>query len=624
LDFKKLGLRAGLEIHQQLKTKEKLFCRCPPEMRDFEDSSYQFSRYLHVTPSELGEVDVAAEEEVSLRRKYTYLAYESTCLVEDDEEPPKELDQEALEIALMIAKMMNMHVVDQIHVMRKVVVDGSNTTGFQRTALIALDGFVEVDGKRIGIQTLCLEEDAAQRIEGDVFSLDRLGIPLVEISTSPDMETPEEVRKVAEKIGEILRSTGRVKRGLGTIRQDVNVSISEGARVEIKGVQELELLEKIVEYEAKRQVELLKIRDELRRRGASVGEVKDVTELFRNTGSRILRRNIEKGGVVLALLLRGFGELLGKEILPGLRLGTEIADRVRRRGAGGCFHTDELPAYGITEEEVKRLREFMEAGDYDAILLIAEKRDIAERAMEAAIKRCLEALEGVPEETRRAMEDGTTRYMRPLPGAARMYPETDVPPVRVTREMIEKIEIPELLSETEERFKREYGLNEEMARKIAWSENRFLFERIVKEFKIAPQLVVRVLEEIIPQIRREGARTERLGEEHFFSFFKAMSEGRFAKEASDEILRKWSETPEKDLEEILQELGIGGAELDELKEFVKKLIGEKIDLILERKERAFSPLMGEVMKHYRGKVDGRVVSEILKSEIERVLRSEGK
>jgi len=624
LDFKKLGLRAGLEIHQQLKTKEKLFCRCPPEMRDFEDSSYQFSRYLHVTPSELGEVDVAAEEEVSLRRKYTYLAYESTCLVEDDEEPPKELDQEALEIALMIAKMMNMHVVDQIHVMRKVVVDGSNTTGFQRTALIALDGFVEVDGKRIGIQTLCLEEDAAQRIEGDVFSLDRLGIPLVEISTSPDMETPEEVRKVAEKIGEILRSTGRVKRGLGTIRQDVNVSISEGARVEIKGVQELELLEKIVEYEAKRQVELLKIRDELRRRGASVGEVKDVTELFRNTGSRILRRNIEKGGVVLALLLRGFGELLGKEILPGLRLGTEIADRVRRRGAGGCFHTDELPAYGITEEEVKRLREFMEAGDYDAILLIAEKRDIAERAMEAAIKRCLEALEGVPEETRRAMEDGTTRYMRPLPGAARMYPETDVPPVRVTREMIEKIEIPELLSKTEERFKREYGLNEEMARKIAWSENRFLFERIVKEFKIAPQLVVRVLEEIIPQIRREGARTERLGEEHFFSFFKAMSEGRFAKEASDEILRKWSETPEKDLEEILQELGIGGAELDELKEFVKKLIGEKIDLILERKERAFSPLMGEVMKHYRGKVDGRVVSEILKSEIERVLRSEGK
>jgi len=619
LDFKKLGLRAGLEIHQQLKTKEKLFCRCPPEMRDFEESSYQFFRYLHATPSELGEVDVAAEEEVSLRRKYSYFGYDSTCLIENDEEPPKELDRESLEIALMIAKMMNMQIVDQIHVMRKIVVDGSNTTGFQRTALIALDGYIEVDGKKIRIPSLCLEEDAAQRIEGDNFSLDRLGIPLVEISTAPDMESPEEVRKVAERIGEILRSTGRVRRGLGTIRQDVNVSISDGARIEIKGVQELEMLEEIVRLEAKRQLELLRIRDELRRRGASVGDVKEVTELFKNTKSKILRRKVEEGGIVLALLLRGFSGLLGRELIPGLRFGTEIADRMRRRGAGGCFHTDELPGYGITEDEVTKLREFMNAQENDAILIIAEKREIAEKAMEAAIKRCKEALQGVPEETRRAMEDGTTRYMRPLPGAARMYPETDIPPVKITREMLENIKIPELISEAEERFKKEYGLNEELARKIARSENRFLFERVVKEFEISPQLVVRVIEEIIPQIRREGAKVESLSEEHFMSFFKAMSEGRFAKEASDEILMKWCEKPENDLTEILEELGIKGGTFEELKKFVKKLVEERKDFVKERGERAFSPLMGMVMKEFRGKVDGKIVSEVLKEEIRKVL-----
>ncbi|MDK2781477.1 MAG: glutamyl-tRNA(Gln) amidotransferase subunit [Archaeoglobi archaeon] len=621
MDFKALGLRAGLEIHQQLKTKEKLFCRCPVEMRDVESSSYSFFRYLHATRSELGEIDVAAEEETSVRRKFQYLAYDTTCLVEDDEEPPKEIDREALEIALMIARMMKMHVVDQIHVMRKVVVDGSNTTGFQRTALIALDGFIEVEGKKISIPTLCLEEDAAQKVDENIYSLDRLGIPLVEIATAPEMETPEEVRKVAEKIGEILRSTGRVRRGLGTIRQDVNVSISEGARVEIKGVQELELLDKIVEFEVKRQLELLKIRDELRRRGASIGDLREVTEIFRETKSKILRRKIEGGGVVLAVLLKGFSGILGRELLPGLRFGTEIADRVRRRGAGGCFHTDELPAYGITEEEVRRLREFMGAEEEDAILLIAEEREIAERAMEAAIKRCMEAFEGVPEETRRAMEDGTTRYMRPLPGAARMYPETDVPPVEITEEMLQKIGIPELISEARERFIREYGLNEEMARKIANSDNRFLFERIVKELGVSPQIVVRVLEEIIPQIRREGAKTENLKEEHFMSFFMALREGKFAKEASDEILKFWCEAPEKKIDEILEMMGISGTGVGELRDFIRELLRKKADLIKERGERAFSPLMGEVMKRFRGRVDGKLVSEILMEEMRSFMES---
>jgi len=300
-------------------------------------------------------------------KRFVYKAYDTTCLVEADEEPPREINMEALKIAILIGKMLNMEFVDEVHVMRKIVIDGSNTTGFQRTALIAFDGWIEVDGKRIGIATLCLEEEACKKVEdrGDVvvYSLDRLGIPLVEIGTYPEITTPEMAKKVAKKIGMILRSTGKVKRGIGTIRQDVNISIKGGARIEIKGVQELDILDKIVEYEVIRQINLLKIRDELRKRGAEVvKEVFDVTDVFRGTECKVIARVLKKGGRVKAVLLKKFGGLVGREIQPGRRLGTEFADIAKMFGLGGIFHTDELPRYGISEEEVRRLKEAVGAG----------------------------------------------------------------------------------------------------------------------------------------------------------------------------------------------------------------------------------------------------------------------
>ncbi len=276
MDYKELGLKVGIEIHQQLDTKHKLFCFCPTVTREVEESNFEFFRYLRLKRSEIGEEDRAAKEEVERSRRFIYKYYDTTCLVEADEEPPRELNREALLIAIQVAKMLNMEVVDEVHVMRKIVIDGSNTTGFQRTALVAFGGFLEVDGKRVGVATLCLEEEACRKVEeGEgyaVYSLDRLGIPLVEIGTEPDIDSPEMAKKVAARLGMILRSTGKVKRGLGTIRQDVNISIRDGARVEIKGVQELDILDKIVEYEVLRQVNLLKIRDELKERGARVEE----------------------------------------------------------------------------------------------------------------------------------------------------------------------------------------------------------------------------------------------------------------------------------------------------------------------------------------------------------------
>jgi len=321
MDYKDTRLTAGIEIHQQLNTQEKLFCHCPTTLRDTVEHSGEFFRYLRVTESEMGEIDRAAQEEMKRDRKFVYYTYDTTCLVENDEEPPAPMNDEALSLCLTIAKMFSMTPVPQVHPMRKLVIDGSNTSGFQRTALVALNGTLPNGGQ---IETICLEEEAAQRVNDDIFSLDRLGIPLIEITTSPCMHTPEDVQQVAEYIGMVLRSTGKVKRGIGTIRQDVNISIEGGARVEIKGVQELDLIAEVVRREVQRQKNLLMIRDELKKRGAKIdpNAMKDVTDLFKNSKSPILK----KAKKIEAVKLNGFASLVGREIQPERRLGSEMSD----------------------------------------------------------------------------------------------------------------------------------------------------------------------------------------------------------------------------------------------------------------------------------------------------------
>ncbi len=606
MNYDEVGLKVGIEIHQQLDTKHKLFCYCPTDHRDVEESNFEFFRYLRLKRSEIGEEDRAAKEEVARSRRFVYKYYDTTCLVEADEEPPRELNREALQIAIQIAKMLNMELVDEVHVMRKIVIDGSNTTGFQRTALIAFDGHIEVDGQRIGIATLCLEEEACRKIEDGegyaIYSLDRLGIPLVEIGTKPDITTPEMAKKVAAKLGMILRSTGKVKRGLGTIRQDVNISIEKGARVEIKGVQDLDILDKIVEYEVVRQLNLLKIRDELRKRKAEVvNKVFDVTDIFANTKSRILR-----GKTVKAVLLKGFAGLVGMEIQPGRRLGSEFADIARTFGLGGIFHTDELPAYGISGDEVRALREKVGAAKNDAVIIAAGKAERVERALRRIIERAEYCLIGVPEETRKANEDGTTSYLRPLPGAARMYPETDVPPVEITDEL-SKVEIPELIEERAKRYAE--MLPSDLAWEIADSPYYKLFEEFAE--KIQPTIVARVLHIIPATLRKDGYGVEKLTEKHYRLVLEMIANGEIAKEGAEEALKILCTNPDAGKNEILAELG----KAEDVDAFIEKLVVEKRNLIVERGEAAFKPLMGLVMKEFRGKVDGKVVAEKLMKAI---------
>ncbi|WP_266076332.1 Glu-tRNA(Gln) amidotransferase subunit GatE [Haladaptatus caseinilyticus] len=615
-DYEDLGLVAGLEIHQQLDTETKLFCECPTDLSDPEESSRTFTRFLHPTRSELGEIDDAALEESQIDREFEYLAYDSTCLVEEDDEPPHRLDEEAREVVLEIAQLLDMDVIDQAHLMRKIVVDGSNTSGFQRSTLVATDGEIQTSDGPVGVEDLMLEEESAQRIEeredGVLYSLDRLGIPLVEIGTKPDIRSPEQAREAAERIGMLLRSTGHVKRGLGTIRQDVNVSIAEGARVEMKGVQSLDDIDDLVRHEVGRQVELLAIRDELDDRGASVGEVRDVTDVFEDTDSGVIRGALDDGGKVTAVPLYGFDGLVGHEIQPDRRLGTELSDHAKRHGAGGIFHTDELPAYGITDDEVEALRSAVDAGTDDAVAIVAASPTVANGAIEAAAERAGVALEGVPEETRGANEDGTSGYLRPLPGAARMYPETDVPPVDLDPT---EVETPELLTEKVERYQSEFSLGAGLAEQVAYGRRMPLFERAV-ETDADPTFVAGLLESTVTELRREDVPVENLDDDHFLGVVELVTDGELAKEGVNDVLTLLAENPDLSPEDAVEEAGLAGVGEAEVREAVVTVVERNEEQVEEEGMAAFSGLMGECMGQLRGKADGDLVSQVLREEIQ--------
>ncbi len=629
-DYEKVGLLVGLEIHQQLDTKSKLFCNCPTIIRE-EERHFEFLRRLRPTQSELGEIDPAALFEFQKGRVHIYENYDDTvCLVEQDEEPPHPLDSEAVDIALELALLLNSQPVDEIQVMRKIVIDGSNTTGFQRTLVIAFGGTLDVEGKSIPIQAICLEEDAARKIGEENnqvrWRLDRLGIPLIEIATGPAMKKPEEVEAVALCLGQILRVTGKVKRGLGTIRQDINVSITGGAIIEIKGVQKLNLIRNVVEYEVQRQLALLAIRDELHQRGIKASKIKpkihDVTSIFKKCKSKVIKGALKRKEGIFALVLPGFDSLVGRELQPGRRLGTEFADYARFWGdVKGLFHTDELPKYGITAQEVDQLRVHLKVSQKDAVILVASREKQAKASLKAVADRAKEALKGVPVETRGPLQDGTTKFARPRPGAARMYPETDVAPVTITEERLERIlkQLPELPEQKLKKFQEIFGLSNELAQIMIRSLRIDLFEEIAEKHTKVAVTIAATLESTWVSLDREGVEIEKISEEQIPILFDRLVEGKFAKEAIPDILTWLASNPNRTIDDAIQSLNLGGITREQLSEIVEKIVKENQEMVIERKERALGPLMGLVMKQVRGRVDGKLVSELLNASIRRLL-----
>ncbi len=629
IDYAKIGLKVGLEIHQQLNVGSKLFCSCPPELFK-EEPEITFLRRLRPTQSELGQVDPAAFFEFQKGVKILYEAnHKSACLVEMDEEPPHPLNLDAVKVVLTASLMMNMQPVDEIQVMRKTVIDGSNTTGFQRTSLIALDGWIKVGEKTIPMLAAYLEEDAARKTgtedEGKTirYRVDRLGIPLIEVATAPVIYSPLEAQQVAFAIGRILRDTGKVMRGLGTIRQDLNVSIPNGALIEIKGVQELELIATVIDYEVQRQQNLLAIKNELAKRGITPAMLKaefvDVTEIFKNSKSKVIRKAVDKHHKVLAVKLQDFNGLTGRELMPNFRLGSELSDYAKFWGrVGGIFHTDEvLTNYGITLEEVAALRKAVEADEADAVVFVADTAENTQDALKAVVERVQQACVGIPQETRTAKDDGTSRFMRPRPGAARMYPETDIPAQAITAQLVEDVRanLPEPAEKKLSRLMKQYTLNEKLAKQISDSEYAMLFEDIVKETGVAASTVAAFLTETVKSLKREGIAVENVSEAQIKGLFVAVGSGTLAKEATAEVFSWLSMNEGKTVQDASTALGLKMFTEAELEAIIERIIAANKPVIEKNGKGAFGMLMGVVMKEVRGKANPDMVSVILKRHL---------
>jgi glutamyl-tRNA(Gln) amidotransferase subunit E len=610
------GIKIGLELHQRLNTKHKLFCHCSTKGNEIK--TREIKRKFHAVPSELGQVDPAALFESRKSPLHVYDFYKDTCcLVETDDEPPHEMNKEAIEIGIMICNMFNAEIIDEIQVMRKTVIDGSNTSGFQRTAIIGLNGnlkyqFQSSDNeseKTIGIQTIAIEEESCgiigeQKGEIERFRLDRLGIPLVEIATTPDIKSGKEARFVAEQIGLMLRATGKMMRGIGTIRQDINISIPGGARVEIKGVQELDLIEKVIDNEISRQKTLLVIIEkikEIMKNKEKKNEIenmnknkeqyiKDLTDVFKETKNNFIRKAIENKKRVIGMKFPALKGIFGIELYPDYRYGSEMSDYAKTQGVGGIIHCDEDMKKYAFDNEIKETEILLNIKENDGWILIVGEKKKAEDAIKLVFDRAY--LLKVPEETRRADLQGKTHYMRPLPGAARMYPETDVPPIRLDKQMKE-IKAPSF-KEIEERVSS--LLNKEMAQKIIRSEKLNLFLELVN-LEIEPTIVAVTLEDTLKSIKREGFNLEMLEEEEITNVLMLYKEEKITKAAIPEIIK---EIIKYKVNKGIKELGKEEIQRITIEKRLNRISGEKLkNMIKDEKIKNIQ----ELMIKYRLNVD---------------------
>ncbi len=611
MDWKEIEFRGGIEIHQQIATR-KLFCECQPSIRS-DPPPVTTKRKLHAVASELGEYDPAALHEAHRARTFHYESYyDSVCLVELDEEPPHPVNRYALEVVTQAALMLDARIVDEIQVMRKTVIDGSNTAGFQRTMLVATDGKVKTGEGEVILWYFCLEEDAARIIESSErevnYRLDRLGIPLLEIVTGPVFVSPRQGGEVADLLGHIVRSLN-VRRGIGSIRQDINVSTKYGTRIEIKGLQRHRLVETVMDYEARRQVNLWRIAQDLGDRIAPYGPeampelTADVTDLFVKTSVPPLRRRLDNGQKITALHLLGFRGMLGRELCPGKILGTEMKEQVLTLGVTGVIHSDEdLDHYGFTRAEVKGLRDRFEVGEDDAWLLFAAPDPVIPLCLDKLHLRIPACFEGVPKESRRSLPDGNSQYMRPLPGEARMYPETDIPPVPMLPERIEAVraDLPEILEHRLLRYAERYDLPLYDLRKLEAFGEALTYG--LERLGLAPKVVFNTLASHAVHLRR--ATGVELENEALKAVFDEVAAGRLIPDAVPLVLARLASG--EGLSRIVPDFAADGIDLADVVTRALTANGG----VLDHPER-FHILMGVLMPGLRGRIPGCDVATAL-------------
>ncbi len=594
-------LTAGLEVHQQLNT-AKLFCNCPSTIRD-DQPDISVKRVLRASAGESGETDIAAKHEQHKAKQYHYQGYtDTTCLVELDEEPVSDLNQQALHVALQVAKMLNVHIVDEMHVMRKTVVDGSNTSGFQRTMLIGTDGHLTINGKKIRIEQLCLEEDSAKIVERakdhDIYNLSRLGIPLLEITTGPDLHSPEQVKEVAAYLGMLLRSTEAVKRGLGTIRQDVNVSVPGGTRVEIKGAQDLENLGLLVQNETQRQRALLNLTKII---PAQQYAARDITQALHSTKAKFIAGALQQGQKAIGVKLAGWKEALHSELMPGVRLGKEIAGYAKAHGFGGLIHSaEDLSKYPLTTE-VEQIRTLLGCNADDAwLFMVGEQQKLMTFLEHILFSRLTQLSQSIPKEVRKAEADGTNSYLRPMPGANRMYPETDVRPIVPG---VHDIALPELLTDRAKRIEKQYELSADLAQQLSKEGIAGVFEHWVSTYaRVPPSTLATLLVTKEKEIKtRHNIDVDIIA-------------------LAPQLLEKLNagDITQANIEELLVKL----AKQEPIDFGAYKPVDETLISAVVQRFIADNPgssaglLMGKIMRHFENRVDGKLVSRLVREALE--------
>jgi glutamyl-tRNA(Gln) amidotransferase subunit E len=625
-------LKVGLEIHQQLGSKNKLFCDC--KIIDSKEYDFTFIRNLRPTQSEMGSYDQAALFE---SKKIKTVKYQSSknanCLIESDEEPPKMVNNEALELVLTISLALNCTIEDELHVMRKIVIDGSNTTGFQRTILVGRNGFLEVEGVRVGIQSVCLEEDAARIINEDkkedenkAYSLDRLGIPLIEIALEPISNSPIFVTNVAQTVGRLLRSTKKVTRGLGSIRQDVNISTEDGPVVEVKGVQQLSQLPLVIEYERMRQDALNQIANELKKRkideSSFIDNVTDVTQLLSKSSSKVVKKILTGDSRFTAFILRGFKGILSFEPYPAIRLGKELGDLVKVYGIGGIFHSDELPNYGITPEDVESITTVLRMDKNDAFVLIGGPTKSLNTVLFELFTRIKKAFSGVVPETRSARLDGVTVFSRPKPGSSRMYPETDIPYISIAKGKLKQLsqDTPQPWNQIIDQICKKYTINKTLAENIFDSKYFSLFEKVVSHTSISPSFVISKLTEDLVSMEREGYDSSILSEDVLYCLFTELDNSRITKESIPLVIEKLLKNESRDVDEIISSFGTENISEEYVDETMSKIIHENATVISQKGLDSVGLLMGRCMEVLRGKIDGEKVNKKLMAKLTEYLQ----
>ncbi len=632
-DYERLGLRAGLEIHQQLHTERKLFCRCPAG-RYSPRFDAEILRHMRPTLSELGEYDPTALMEFKTRKEILYrLNRETVCTYEMDDAPPFALNEQALDIALEVTLLLGCKVVGELHIARKQYLDGSIPTGFQRTTILGVDGSIPFGPDRtIGIRQLGLEEDSCREVEDRghrrTYMTDRLSIPLIELVTEPDMRTPREVAEVAEILRRLCRLTGKVRRGHGSARQDVNVSVAGGTRCEIKGVHSIRWIPALVHYEALRQKALLDVARELRRRGLTPDDVVagsrvvDVTTLVRHSLLVPLREAVLQGAHVLAVRLPSFRGILTRQTGPHNRFEREFVERVR---VIACLDGQPNLVHSETPESLAprlwdKVQQALGASEQDAVVLVwGPARDVQLGADEI-VARAREAALGVPSETRQARPDGSTGFERLLPGPNRMYPDTDLPPIALTESRVQRVrsQLPETPWQIDERLAG-LGVNADMRLDLLRSRRLPLFDRLVREAGAPPVVACAVLTQTLKHRARGWQPLP--ADERLVELFRLFVAGRFFRELWPAVLAQAGRQADCAVEDLpaLQDEPL--ADPTAVRSEVARLLAPGQWGGPRRPGQALRAAIGHVME---GGLRGRAPGRFIVAAVEEQLRSTGR